>query len=484
MWDMSFPVLSWSKTSLFPFFTTWLTDRRAFFTLATCERSWNLRCWPSSVQISNFLCPSLYTLLPSAVLYKSCAPDPSDSFKGWLVNQSTGMTVSPAPESTTRGFGICAQVFCWSSHRSVLPFSKKLMPASVRLEKRFSWLLDGEISRSLPLRAISLTTTGFVTDIVFQGDLFWSQAIRCCVIVSVLFLWINKEFDVCFGWCRSSHAAEFGNVFDGNAPLTVSHGFLLSRRFHHENIMLFRVTFQIVRSCWPLLLRTFAWRVPTFTFRPSLSDSPTFTVIATFAVSLLSLSFSFFHLLHNRTWPNDLTFHSCSRCRWNFHFCPSLCVASVPILSPVYCVLIVIQVWITVRPSVWTWRGTLTVLVQCFPKPCVQRRMCCFWWKQGLCFPSCGAQLCPCRLVFPSLCGRSQDHSCTPLWRWRLASVHLEIVEHILWPTSWSRSASEKIPQSGWVATTLGVDWQWRLRLARSSRRTGRWVCTELLLLS
>ena len=38
--------------------------------------------------------------------------DPSDSVKGWLVNQSTGMTVSPAPELTTRGFGNGVQVFC------------------------------------------------------------------------------------------------------------------------------------------------------------------------------------------------------------------------------------------------------------------------------------------------------------------------------------------------------------------------------------
>ena len=41
-------------------------------------------------------------------------------------------------------------------------------------------------------------------------------------------------------------------MFDGNASVTVSHGFLLSRRFHHENIILLRVTFQIVHSCWPL----------------------------------------------------------------------------------------------------------------------------------------------------------------------------------------------------------------------------------------
>ena len=54
----------------------------------------------------------IYTLLPSAVVQKSFALEPSDSVKGWFVKQSTGMTVSPAPESTTRGFGNSAQVFC------------------------------------------------------------------------------------------------------------------------------------------------------------------------------------------------------------------------------------------------------------------------------------------------------------------------------------------------------------------------------------
>ena len=39
-------------------------------------------------------------------------PGPSDSVKGWFVSQSKGMTVSPAPESTTRGFGNAAQVLC------------------------------------------------------------------------------------------------------------------------------------------------------------------------------------------------------------------------------------------------------------------------------------------------------------------------------------------------------------------------------------
>ena len=137
--------------SLFPFFSvchffsfflshtpsthTRLTDPKAFCTLATWKVM-DLRCWPSSVLTSNFLCPPSYTLLPSAVVKKSFALDPLDSVKGWLVNQSTGTTVSPAHESTTRGFGNGAQVFCWSSHRSVLPFSKKLMPASVRLEER------------------------------------------------------------------------------------------------------------------------------------------------------------------------------------------------------------------------------------------------------------------------------------------------------------------------------------------------------------
>ena len=41
-------------------------------------------------------------------------------------------------------------------------------------------------------------------------------------------------------------------------PVIVAHGFILSRHFHHENIVLLRVTFQFVHSCWPLLLPTFA----------------------------------------------------------------------------------------------------------------------------------------------------------------------------------------------------------------------------------
>ena len=35
-----------------------------------------------------------------------------DSVKGWFISQPTGMTVSPAPESTTRGFGTGAQALC------------------------------------------------------------------------------------------------------------------------------------------------------------------------------------------------------------------------------------------------------------------------------------------------------------------------------------------------------------------------------------
>ena len=72
----------------------------------------DLRCWLSSVQTSNFACPSLYTLLPSAVVQKSLALEPSDSVKRWYVSQSMGMTVSPAPESTTRGFGNGDQALC------------------------------------------------------------------------------------------------------------------------------------------------------------------------------------------------------------------------------------------------------------------------------------------------------------------------------------------------------------------------------------
>ena len=82
-------------------FSTWKPERSWIFAVGrqVCKRPICLR-------------PSLYTLLPSAVVWKSFALDPSDSVKGWLVNQSTGMTVSAAPESTTRGFGNGAHVFC------------------------------------------------------------------------------------------------------------------------------------------------------------------------------------------------------------------------------------------------------------------------------------------------------------------------------------------------------------------------------------
>ena len=36
----------------------------------------------------------------------------SDSVKGWFVSQSAGLTVSPAPESKTRGFGNVSQACC------------------------------------------------------------------------------------------------------------------------------------------------------------------------------------------------------------------------------------------------------------------------------------------------------------------------------------------------------------------------------------
>ena len=38
--------------------------------------------------------------------------------------------------------------------------------------KTYTWLLGGEISRSLPLSATGLTTIAFVTDIGFQFELF------------------------------------------------------------------------------------------------------------------------------------------------------------------------------------------------------------------------------------------------------------------------------------------------------------------------
>ena len=89
--------------------------------------------------------------------------------------------------------------------------------------------------------------------------------------------------------------AESGNVFDGNAPVTVSHGSLLSRRFHHENIILLRVAFQIVHFsaavCCSQLLPD--------VFQPLPSDHP--SVIPKFAVSFLSPFLLLFHLLHNRT---------------------------------------------------------------------------------------------------------------------------------------------------------------------------------------
>ena len=43
--------------------------------------------------------------LPPKGYMRLFALEPSDSVKGWFVNQFTGMTVSPAPESTTRVFG-------------------------------------------------------------------------------------------------------------------------------------------------------------------------------------------------------------------------------------------------------------------------------------------------------------------------------------------------------------------------------------------
>ena len=209
-------------------------------------------------------------------------------------------------------------------------------------------------------------------------------------------------------------------------------------------------------------------------------------------------------------WSVPTFFHSCSRCRCLFHLCPSLFLSAnrtTHHLNFLMCwsrqrsnlVLVVMCAHScselgncpTLRVSLTEYSGwscqdlvPVFVLVQCFLCPLVRRQMCCFW-KQGPYLPLCEAQLCLRQLVFPSLCSGSLGPlSCTRLWRWRWALVLLETVEKILWPTSWWRSASDKILQSWWVASFLGVDWQWRLRIAHSLRKTGRWVGTKLLLLS
>ena len=144
-------------------------------------------------------------------------------------------------------------------------------------------------------------------------------------------------------------------------------------------------------------------------FQPSPSDHPFPTVqhLLSFQPSLspfFPFPFCFFHLLHNRTWSNDMTFHSCSRCRCNFHFCPSLCLSAnrtthhlnflmcrhhqcfnlFPIVLRAHCyssldncpTLRVNLTWY----SDWNCQDQVpvSVLVQCFRCPLVQRRMCCF----------------------------------------------------------------------------------------------------------
>ena len=95
----------------------------------------------------------------------------------------------------------------------------------------------------------------------------------------------------------------------------VPHGFLLSRRFHYENIKLLQVTFQncsfllvfiapnLYMTCSDVYLLTIPFRLSNLYCHSNLCCLPSFPF-------LLRV-----HLLHNRTWPNDLTFHSCSRHR-------------------------------------------------------------------------------------------------------------------------------------------------------------------------
>ena len=176
----------------------------------------------------------------------------------------------------------------------------------------------------------------------------------------------TKNFMIVLGWCRSSHAAEFGNVFDGDAPITVSHGFLSSRRYHHENNILLRITFQIVHSSWLLLLPTFAWRVPTFTFWPSPSNLFFLSFFpfccSTVCRTELGRMTCFCTIVTDATAPYTFALPFAFLHGVQFTIWTSWCVGitNVPILSPLCCVLTIIQIWITVRPFVCTWRGTLT----------------------------------------------------------------------------------------------------------------------------
>ena len=186
----------------------------------------DLRSWPSSVKTSNFLCPSLYTLLQSAVVWKSFALEPSDSVKGWLVNHS------PAPESTTRGFGNGGPSVLFNLAQVRIALLEEIDVCICQAGKTYTWLLGGEISRSLPLSAITLTTTAFATDIVFQGrTVLIPNNPMLCQCLGPLPLDPQRICMFVLVDVLSSHAAELCNMFDGNTPITVSHSILLSRQF-------------------------------------------------------------------------------------------------------------------------------------------------------------------------------------------------------------------------------------------------------------
>ena len=64
-------------------------------------------------------------------------------------------------------------------------------------------------------------------------------------------------------------------MFDGSAPVTVSHGFLLSRRFHHENIDCFEsrvLTLHISRTNNSGIVSTLS--VPSHVFAVIVIESP------------------------------------------------------------------------------------------------------------------------------------------------------------------------------------------------------------------
>ena len=284
MYNVSYPLLSWSETSLLPFFASWLTDPRALFTLAT---------WSHGSSLLAVKCTNIQFSLSFIVHFAAigCCVEIICSWTiGVCQKMVCRMTGSQAQESTTRGFGNGAQVFCWSSHRSVLPFTKKLMSASVRLAlsvllklaqvrialletdvcichsgKTYTWLLGGEISRSLPLSDISLTTSPFVTDIVFQVELFW-------FFVSVLFFWVNKKLMFVLVDVRPLMWLSLATCLTGthqSLHLTVSSWVDISIT---RPSYCFESPSKLFVPAGPLLLPTFDWSVPNFTPWPSHSD--------------------------------------------------------------------------------------------------------------------------------------------------------------------------------------------------------------------